>query len=64
MKAKCTIAALMVLASLAGPLMAQTTQPAQPAQPPPTAPARSRNGLGVAALVIGVASLVAAISFV
>ena len=38
-------------------------QPAQPAQPLPTAPARSRNGLGVAALVIGVASLVAAISF-
>jgi hypothetical protein len=29
----------------------------------PTAPARARNGLGVAALVIGVASLVAAISF-
>ena len=41
----------------------EATQPAHPAQPLPTAPARSRNGLGVAALVIGVASLVAAISF-
>ena len=41
----------------------EATQPAQPAQPLPTAPARARNGLGVAALVIGVASLVAAISF-
>ena len=40
------------------------TQPAQPAQPPPASPARPRNGLGVAALVIGVASLVAGISFV
>jgi membrane-bound ClpP family serine protease len=40
-------------------------QPAQPAPlPPPTAPARPRNGFGVAALVIGVASLVAGISFV
>lgn len=38
------------------------TQPATPA--PATAPARPRNGLGVAALVIGVASLVAAISFI
>src|SRR6266487_2168562 len=44
-------------------LIMEATQPAHPAQPPPTAPARSRNGLGVAALVIGVASLVAAISF-
>jgi hypothetical protein len=41
----------------------EATQLAHPAQPLPTAPARSRNGLGVAALVIGVASLVAAISF-
>ena len=41
----------------------EATQPAQPAQPLRTAPARARNGLGVAALVIGVASLVAAISF-
>jgi hypothetical protein len=32
--------------------------------PPPTASVRPRNGLGVAALVIGVASLVAVISFV
>ena len=39
-------------------------EPAQPAQPPPASPVRSRNGLGVAALVIGVASLVAGISFV
>ena len=44
-------------------LIMEATQPAQPAQPLPTAPARARNGLGVAALVIGVASLVAAISF-
>src|SRR5436309_7277865 len=41
----------------------EATQPAQPAPPLPTAPARARNGLGVAALVIGVASLVAAASF-
>jgi len=41
----------------------EATQPAHPAQPLPTAAARARNGLGVAALVIGVASLVAAISF-
>ena len=41
------------------------TQPAQPAPlPPPTALVRPRNGLGVAALVIGVASLVAGSSFV
>lgn len=40
------------------------TQPELPAQPLPAAPARSRNGLGVAALVIGVASLVAGISFI
>jgi hypothetical protein len=32
--------------------------------PPLTAPARPGNGLGVAALVLGVASLVAALSFV
>ena len=41
---------------------------AQPSYPPSTAPAprqpvRPRNGLGVAALVIGVSSLVAAASF-
>ena len=41
---------------------------AQPSYPPSTAPAtrqtvRPRNGLGVAALVIGVSSLVAAVSF-
>ncbi len=36
-----------------------------PAQPPAAASlGRSRNGLGVAALVVGVASLVAALSFV
>jgi len=40
------------------------TQPELPAQPLPAAPARARNGLGVAALVIGVASLVAGISFI
>jgi membrane-bound ClpP family serine protease len=41
------------------------TQPAQPGPPPPpTTSLRPRNGLGVAALVIGVASLVAVISFV
>src|SRR5215831_11659860 len=41
------------------------TQPAQSGPVlPPTASARPRNGLGVAALVIGVASLVAVISFV
>jgi hypothetical protein len=39
-----------------------TAQPVQPAVRPPSA--RSRNGLGVAALVLGVASLVAAFSFV
>ena len=39
-----------------------TTQPARPT-PLHAAPDRPRNGLGVAALVIGVASLVAAISF-
>jgi membrane-bound ClpP family serine protease len=38
-----------------------TTQPVSPAVRPP---ARPRNGLGVAALVLGVASLVAAFSFV
>ena len=36
----------------------------QPAQPPSAAPVRTRNGLGVAALVIGVASVVAGVSFV
>jgi hypothetical protein len=41
-----------------------TTEPAYSAQPGPSGPPRSRNGLGVAALVIGVASLVAGISFV
>jgi membrane-bound ClpP family serine protease len=40
------------------------TQPATPAPALDSAPARPRNGLGVAALVIGVASLVAAISFI
>ena len=41
------------------------TQPAQPGPlTPPVASARPRNGLGVAVLVIGVASLVAGISFV
>jgi uncharacterized membrane protein len=40
------------------------TQPASPAPALDTAPTRPRNGLGVAALVIGVASLVAAISFI
>jgi hypothetical protein len=48
-----------------------TTPPAEPppvgaaAAPatPPSPPSRARNGLGVAALVIGVASLVAASSF-
>lgn len=40
------------------------TDPAPSAPPLPSSPSRSRNGLGVAALVIGVASLVAGISFV
>jgi len=40
---------------------AQPSYAPQPPYPPPTA--RPRNGLGVAALVIGVASLVAAASF-
>jgi membrane-bound ClpP family serine protease len=40
------------------------TQPAQPGPLLPTTSLRPRNGLGVAALVIGVASLVAVISFV
>jgi hypothetical protein len=39
-------------------------EPTYSAQPSPAAPPRSRNGLGVAALVIGVASLVAGISFI
>jgi len=39
-----------------------TAQPASPIVSPPSA--RPRNGLGVAALVLGVASLVAAFSFV
>ncbi len=40
------------------------TEPAPSAHPLPSGPPRSRNGLGVAALVIGVASLVAGISFI
>jgi hypothetical protein len=40
-------------------LLMKTTEPAAPAQSVPTAAARLRNGLGVAAFVIGVASLVA-----
>jgi hypothetical protein len=40
----------------------QSTEPGQPTTPPRSA--RPRNGLGVAALVLGVASLVAALSFV
>ena len=41
-----------------------TSQPSQSAQlAVPPAPARQGNGLGVAALVLGVASLVAAVSF-
>jgi hypothetical protein len=39
-----------------------TAQPMEPTVRPPSA--RPRNGLGVAALVLGVASLVAALSFV
>jgi CBS domain containing-hemolysin-like protein len=41
-----------------------TTEPTYSPQPLPNTRPRSRNGLGVAALVIGVASLVAAVSFV
>jgi hypothetical protein len=41
-----------------------TTEPAPSAQPPPYSAQKSRNGFGIAALVIGVASLVAVISFV
>jgi hypothetical protein len=44
--------------------MMAATQPASPAPALSAAPAQPRNGLGVAALVIGVASLVAAISFI
>jgi hypothetical protein len=40
------------------------TEPAPSAQPPSYSTPRSRNGFGIAALVIGVASLVAVISFV
>jgi membrane-bound ClpP family serine protease len=40
------------------------TQPTSPAPALRTTPDRPRNGLGVAALVTGVASLVAAISFI
>jgi hypothetical protein len=43
--------------------MMEAAQPAGAAQPVHAAIARPRNGLAVAALVIGVASLVAAISF-
>lgn len=46
-------------------LVMDLSQPARPTPlPPSAASARSRNGLGVAALVIGVASLVAGVSFV
>jgi hypothetical protein len=41
-----------------------TTEPAPSEQPAPYGAPKSRNGFGVAALVIGVASLVAVISFV
>ena len=41
-----------------------TTQPASPAPPLSAAPARPGDSLAVPALVIGVASLVAAISFI
>jgi hypothetical protein len=41
-----------------------TTEPAPSEQPAPYDAPRSRNGFGVAALVIGVASLIAVISFV
>ena len=40
------------------------TEPGYSVQPSPACPPRSRNGLGVATLVIGVASLVAGLSFV
>jgi hypothetical protein len=41
-----------------------TTQPSSASQPPvPASTTRARNGLGVAALVIRVASVVAAVSF-
>jgi hypothetical protein len=40
------------------------SEPTYSAQPIPAGPRRVRNGLGVAALVIGVASLVAGLSFV
>ncbi len=39
-------------------------EPEQAHPAPPTAPTRPRNGLGIAALVTGVASLVAGISFI
>ena len=42
-------------------IASQLPASAQPAASPPSA--RPRNGLGVAALVVGVASLVAAVSF-
>src|SRR5262249_61299427 len=40
------------------------SEPAYSTQPVAAGPSRPRNGLGVAALVIGVASLVAGLSFV
>src|SRR6266702_2421630 len=48
-----------------GWLIMGATQPVQPGPlPPPAASVRPRNGLGIAALVTGVASLVAGISFI
>lgn len=39
-------------------------QPSEAAQPYATTPTQPKNGMGIAALVLGVASLVAAVSFV